>query len=430
VPYPSANAVPAKKVLLALTMAVLIAHWLALGGRIPLWPERWSRTPTEIAALPSTDPLAVNTTPPTATEPPPSALDRPAPVTTSIVRWIAPPAPEPPPAPLPPPPRPKPAKVIKAEVPPKAKAPEPVAPAEVLQAIVESVPAMTEQELLSLLEFEPQPAPAPAPEPETAATATDRPATIETPSPDTAAAPTLSDDTSPRAPSQALQAVSLPPNATLSYDVVGKSKGFNYFASGSLTWQRAGGRYEAQLEVSAFLLGTYVQTSIGQVSPQGLAPERFADKRRSNEKAAHFEPATGRIRYSNNAPDAPWRPGAQDQLSITLQLAGLMNAHSNLKEGQALSMPVSSTGSSEVWRFVVGPIETLQLPAGEVQARLLTRTLRSEYDKTIQLWLAPNLGHLPVRIRQTEHNGDFLDLLLEDLPKIATPPSDSQESKP
>ena len=44
-----------------------------------------------------------------------------------------------------------------------------------------------------------------------------------------------------------------------------------------------------------------------------FTPERFADRSRS-EKAAHFDAANQRIRFSNNAPDAELRPGAQDRL--------------------------------------------------------------------------------------------------------------------
>lgn len=416
VPTPHSSAAPARKVLLALTIAVLIGHWLALGGRLSIWPGQWFKAPTEMGALPTANPVDGDATLPNNTEPPPEAGPV-APVATSTVRWIAPPAPEPEPEPEPPPPAPAPAPTKPVEViKPEALLPsEPVASPKVVETITESGRPMTEQELLSMLDIAPQP------EAAAEAPATLAPSQIETPATTAeAATPRPADDASPRAPSQTTREVSLPPSATLNYDVKGKAKGFNYSAGGTLTWNQEGDRYEAKLEVSAFLLGTYVQTSSGQVTREGLAPERFADKRRSSEKAAHFEASTGRIRYSNNAPDAPLLPGAQDQLSITLQLAGLMNTYPNLSGARTVSMPVSSTGSSEIWQFEVGAITTLKLPAGEVRARLLTRAPRRENDKTVELWLAPDLAFLPVRIRLTEHNGDFLDLQLEDLP--ATPP--------
>ena len=44
-------------------------------------------------------------------------------------------------------------------------------------------------------------------------------------------------------------------------------------------------QYDLRFEVSAFLNGSRVQTSQGQLGPQGLSPKRFSDKSRS-ERAA------------------------------------------------------------------------------------------------------------------------------------------------
>jgi hypothetical protein len=34
------------------------------------------------------------------------------------------------------------------------------------------------------------------------------------------------------------------------------------------------------------------------------------------------------------------------------------------------------------------------------------------FDDTVELWLAPSMGYLPVRIRITQPNGDFADMQL------------------
>lgn len=392
------RAAPAKKILAGLTLIVLLGHWLALGGRVDLWPDTWLQTPSEFGALPNAKPTT-DAVP--ALTPPPTTPDLPKPVTVSTVRWIAPPAPEPI-APQPTPAPPKPAKAVKKKV--EAPPPPP--------AVIET-PA---PEPLPVAVAPPEPEPEPEPEPTVAAAPVEPPplATATPAATDANAAPGVQSPPSPP--------LVLAPNATLKYEVTGKAKGFNYSASGTLTWQQNGNDYQAQLEVSAFLLGSYVQTSQGKVSAQGLAPDRFSDKRRSNEKAAHFDRDTGRIRYSSNAPDAPLLPGAQDQLSATLQLASLLNTFPALSDARNVTLPVSSTGTSEMWQFVVGPLNAVRLPAGEIAARLLTRAPRREYDKTVELWLAPGLGFLPVRMRLTEQNGDFLDLLLKDLPPLAPPP--------
>lgn len=403
------RAAPSLRVLVVLTLIVAIGHWLTLGGGLSFWPGLSSPSTSEIGALPTPHPSSSDAS--TAETPGLEARALPAPVTSSTVRWIVPVPPPPPPPPVVTEPRP-PKVVARATTP---AVPEPAPPPPPPEPVPEPEPVPVEPVVEAVKAPEPVPTVTEPPQ----AVATELPAV---PALELAAA---SATTGPPASAKAasgppISPASLPPNATLPYKVEGSAKGFNYRADGQLAWQHSDSAYQAELSVSAFLLGSYVQRSVGNVTPQGLAPERFSDRRRSNEKAAHFERSTGRIRYSNNAPDSALMPGAQDQLSITLQLGALLNDRPQISEGQMLNAPVSSTGTSEVWRFRVGPVSSLQLPAGEVSARLLTREPRQPYDKTVQLWLAPSLGNLPVRIRLTEHNGDFMDLRLETMPKIAT----------
>jgi hypothetical protein len=205
-----------------------------------------------------------------------------------------------------------------------------------------------------------------------------------------------------------------PPASELSYEVFGQAKGFDYRATGSLSWRREGPNYEARLELAMPLLGKRVQTSQGSVGPDGLRPTRFADKR-SSERAVQFEPEAKRIRFSNNAPEAEWLPGAQDRLSLFLQLAGLLRAQPR-QTGDVLSFQVAGVGDAEIWQFEVGALETLRLPAGNIEARLLKRTPRKPHDSTVEVWLAPSLGHLPVRLRIAQPNGDVADQRLARLP--------------
>lgn len=208
-----------------------------------------------------------------------------------------------------------------------------------------------------------------------------------------------------------------PPASTrLDYAVTGRAKGIGYNAEGRLDWTLADGRYSARMEMKVFLLGSRVQTSSGRVGPAGLSPERFADRSRS-EKAAHFDAEQNRIRFSNNAPDAALQPGAQDRLSLFLQIAGLLQARPQAyATGQTIEMQVAGTGDADIWRFMVGDEVTLSLPAGEVRARQIKRMPRKEFDSTVEMWLAPDLQHLPVRLRVTQANGDVADQQLSRMP--------------
>ena len=406
---------PAKSVLLGLTGLVLVGHWLALGGPLPTW---WGPSPTSSDADPSSMDPSAPLKVATGLPPPPAPEALPAPVASSTVRWIVPKPPPPPAVPPAPPPR----------MPVKKKAPSPTEAYDpgALEALIADTPAFeVPEEPMQGLEAL---APTEMNTPSDPVTTLPDPAAPSTPTAETIAkaAPAISGVPLGESPAAAapLPPVQLPPNARLRYDVAAKVKGFSFTAGGQLNWSAEGSRYEARLEVSAFLLGSIVQTSTGSVSPTGLAPDRFSDKRR-NEKSADFDRSAQRIRFSSNGRVDPLLAGTQDQVSISLQLGGLLNANPQYTEGQVLSLPVSSTSSTETWRFDIGPETTVDLPAGPVVARLLTRQPRRSGDKKVQIWLAPALQNLPVRIRISESNGDFLDQSLEEMPVLAAalPPS-------
>jgi hypothetical protein len=163
------------------------------------------------------------------------------------------------------------------------------------------------------------------------------------------------------------------------------------------------------MEVGAFLLGSRVQTSSGRITPEGLAPTRFADKVRS-EVAAHFERDKGKVIFSANTPDVELQPGAQDQLSIFVQVASqIAGDPTRYVKGSAFEIQAVGARDAETWRFVVDGEELLNLPGGEQAALKLTRDSQKKYDISVEVWLAPALGYLPLRIRLTQNNGDFID---------------------
>ena len=205
--------------------------------------------------------------------------------------------------------------------------------------------------------------------------------------------------------------VVLPPPARLLYDVKGEVKGFPYHVNGELLWNPDGNTYSARMEFRHFLMGSRVQTSTGTLGPQGLEPIRFGDKVKS-EVAAHFQRDKGKVSFSANTPDAELQPGAQDQLSVLVQVAAQVAAQGDaIASGAVLAFQAVGPRSSETWRFTVDKSESLTLPGGTVQALRLWRDPLGEYDPKLEIWLAPKQGYLPVRIRLTQRNGDFVDQL-------------------
>lgn len=213
-------------------------------------------------------------------------------------------------------------------------------------------------------------------------------------------------------------AMALPPSGRLEYKMTGRAKGLTYYANAELVWNNAGNSYDASMTVSALFLGSRSMTSSGRLGAEGLAPTRFSDKSRT-EVAAHFEPDKGQISFSANTPSVPWVKGAQDRMSVFLQLGGMLAGNpAGFPAGASIVLYTVGPRDADTWTFVVQAGEKLDLPYGEVDTLKLARQPRREFDQTIELWYAPALGYLPVRSKITQHNGDFVDQQLSAL----TPP--------
>ena len=215
----------------------------------------------------------------------------------------------------------------------------------------------------------------------------------------------------------ALPAARVPPSMELKFNATGSVKRFHYSANASLQWQTDGKRYQARQEVSAFLIGSRAQTSTGRVDLNGLVPQRFGDKTRS-ERVAQFDATPNRVDFSNGN-TSPVTPGVQDRLSIFIQLASMFAAApERYPPGTAIRVNTASATSTALWTFVVDGPEKLDLPEGQRETIRLTRKQLSGDDQKAQLWLAPELNYLPVRIHLSQPDGDFVDLSLQSATKL------------
>jgi hypothetical protein len=219
--------------------------------------------------------------------------------------------------------------------------------------------------------------------------------------------PVLSEAATPAVAAGA--ALSIPGSVRFVYAMTGRSKGMDYNAAAELSWFQDGQNYEAKMSVSALFLGVRSMSSSGRITADGLAPLRFSDKSRG-ERATHFDADKGKITFSANTPDAPWLSGAQDRVSVFLQLASMLAGDpGKYPNGSTVSLYTAGPREVDTWTFIVEGPEKLSLPIGEVQALKLRRKPQRDYDQAIEVWLAPSLDWLPVRNRITQHNGDFVD---------------------
>ena len=201
----------------------------------------------------------------------------------------------------------------------------------------------------------------------------------------------------------------IPGSVRLTYEMTGLSGGFTYHATGVMTWLQDGSRYDANMVVSAFLIGSRSLSSVGDITADGLAPKRFADKFR-NELAAHFQADKGKITFSANTPDAPWKRGAQDRLSVFFQLASLLAGQpDSFPLGTKIPIYTAGQKDADTWTFSVTGREELNLPQGSVTAIKLTRDPRQAFDQRVEAWFAPSLAYWPVRIKVTQQSGDYID---------------------
>ena len=301
---------------------------------------------------------------------------------------------------VPKPEAPKPAKpVVPPKPTPPKRVPKPVAKPPPAVAAQPMEPTVAPQEPVTA-------APEAAPAPAVAASA---------PAPVAAAEPEA-----PRPPREAPGATAvlgLPGSARLRYEVAGEYKKLTYSAKAQMLWLRDGAGYEFRHEVSAFILGTRSQTSSGQITPEGLAPTRYAESLRS-EVAAHFERDKGRVVFSANTPEAPLLAGAQDRLSLIMQLAAMFAGEpEKYPPATTITLPIVGPRDAELWLFTVEGEETVQLRDGPVQAVRVSRNPRKEFDTRIEVWFAPIMSYLPVRVKVTQSTGDFVDEKLLEIEK-------------
>lgn len=203
--------------------------------------------------------------------------------------------------------------------------------------------------------------------------------------------------------------VDVPPPATWRYEVTAQVHRVLVQGRSSLSWQHDGSSYEALFELDVPGLPARRQSSRGQVASSGLEPLRFGEQLRG-EQAAHFEREAGRVSFSNNRPAVPLAAGAQDRLSVLLQLGAVLAADPRRAEpGTVIGVQTATTREADAWWFTVERAEALQLPAGEMTTVKLVRPPRGEYDQRMELWLAPGKAYVPVRLRLTQPNGDWVD---------------------
>ncbi|MDR0934123.1 MAG: DUF3108 domain-containing protein [Burkholderiaceae bacterium] len=218
------------------------------------------------------------------------------------------------------------------------------------------------------------------------------------------------------------KAISPPPSVDLEYVVRANYSAMSIGGSSAIHWRHTADRYAIKTGARANLLGNLINTtSTGNITPEGLKPEKYTEKRRNRDATQTlFDHGKRTLTFSNAPHPFPFGEGIQDRDSIVWQLVSLVRARPEiLSEGKKLTFMVSGRKRIDQWVFQVIGEETIQTMLGEVKAIHLFR--QDKKGKTTEVWLAPEMEWYPVRLIFFDNK----DLRLEQIIQKITPAADN-----
>ncbi|MEB0014091.1 DUF3108 domain-containing protein [Glaciimonas sp. Gout2] len=209
-----------------------------------------------------------------------------------------------------------------------------------------------------------------------------------------------------------------PPSAELKYDVEALNKGQTYHGGGKITWQTDGTNYTINGEAGVLFISALDFKSEGEINAYGVAPVLYTEKKfRKPATSTHFLREPNNITFSASANSYPRTGGEQDRASIVWQLASIGRGDAGkIVPGGVIDLFVAGDKDAETWRFQILGQEEIKVGTGTVMTwHLARKPQKGSYEKTLDIWLAPQQQWYPVKLRFTENNGDYLDMSLSKL---------------
>lgn len=206
-----------------------------------------------------------------------------------------------------------------------------------------------------------------------------------------------------------------PTDTRLTYQLSGQFRGPLY-GDAHVLWQREGTRYQVRLDVRIQVFGTQILTSQGEVTPDGLLPRAYEELRPGKRRFAQLGDD---VILLENGRTLPRPPGVQDTASQFVELSQRFATGKELLEvGRSVSVWLARPGGVDQWTYDIVDRAQLRTPRlGEVEAfHLRPRPIanpRGNY--TAEMWIAPSLQYLPVRIRVMMGSEAWLDLLVDQI---------------
>ena len=221
---------------------------------------------------------------------------------------------------------------------------------------------------------------------------------------------TPSTSSSPSTDSVAVTPDGWPIDTRLSYRVGGYFRG-QLYGNARVEWLRDGEHYQTRIDIDLGLV-SLVMTSQGQVREKELSPSVYEESRVGKQRSVQMQ---DKIVLSDGS-QVPRPEGVQDTASQFVELSHrFATGQLPLEVGSSVSFWMARPGGLDFWTYDVTGKEVLQTPLlGAVEAFHLTpRPLANPRGNiTAEIWFAPSLQYLPVRIRVTAGDA-HLDLVVE-----------------
>lgn len=223
-----------------------------------------------------------------------------------------------------------------------------------------------------------------------------------------------------------LEGVPWPVSTRLSYSLHGWYNG-DVYGQAQVEWLREGRRYQVHLDVSVgpslAPLVTRRMSSEGRIGTQGLVPQRYQQVTkqiigRTRSAQITFEDAEIALERGRRVPQ---QAGVQDTASQFIQMIFLFTTRAELREtGRAIEFPLALPHRVDRWTYDVGARETVETPVGAMETfHVKPRRAAAPGDLTVEIWYAPRLQWLPVRIFIRQDENTWVDLKLEKAPEQA-----------
>lgn len=221
-----------------------------------------------------------------------------------------------------------------------------------------------------------------------------------------------------------------PASTRLSYSLVGY-RGGDVHGDAQVEWLRQGRRYQVHLDVGigprlAPLLSRRM-SSEGELGARGISPRRFDEETRLlffERRRASLLFQRGQVQLANGRSEAA-PAEVQDASSQFVQLTWLfLTGRETARPGHQVLIPLALPNRQYPgWRYQVVGEETIDTPMGA----LSTWHLRPSQpvvggDFSVEMWLAPSLQWLPVRLFIRQDEKTWVDLLLKGPPLQSASP--------